>query len=273
MRCFLFFTFSVVFIQASQMLNSHEFWIDPTKFIVSQNDMINANIRVGTKMKGTAYGYYPRHFKRFEVFSQKGRHDVSGRLGDKPALSVPPQGNTLVTLIHESAENFVTYNEWQKFNEFLIEKDLAEIAKTHLSKKFVKTGFREKYIRYAKSLVGSGDSQGQDRLHDLEIEFVTQLNPYTSYSETGLPIKLYYKGEPLKKFQVEIFSQNQDGMIKEDKLVTNNNGLIILKTYPKTKYLLNAVKMREPYLIKPQKGKNLLLWESLWGSLTFMTPY
>jgi len=183
--------------------------------------------------------------------------------------------NTLVTLIHETNENFVTYNKWQKFNNFLIEKNLSHIAKTHLDKKFVTSGFRERYVRYAKSLVSSGDARGEDISHNLEIEFVLQVNPYKSDLKNGLPIKLYYKGKPLVKFQVEVFSKTLGGIVSKDILVTDNHGQIVLATYPKTKYLLNAVKMREPTAMDSSKEKNekkILLWESLWGSLTFMTP-
>ena len=276
MRFLFFLTFSAFIFTNEGELKGHEFWVDPTKFIVTENEVIKANIRVGTIMRGTPYGYFPRNFKRCEVFSQDGRINISGGLGDKPALAVSPQGNNLVTLIYESNENFVTYYQWQKFVEFLTEKNLHDIAKTHLSKKFITSGFRERYIRYAKSLIGSGNSKGEDTLHDLEIEFVAQLNPYTSNLEDGLPIKLYYKKKPLPKFQVEIFSKNQEGTISQKIMLTNNHGQIVLRTQPKSKYLLNAVKIREPTSEISQKIKNektMLLWESLWASLTFMTPH
>ena len=61
----------IIICYSCTVINAHEFWIDPEKFLVKNNEPIVAALRVGQMMKGVSYGYYPRNFKRFEIKKKK----------------------------------------------------------------------------------------------------------------------------------------------------------------------------------------------------------
>ena len=264
----------IIIFYSCTVVNAHEFWIDPTKFVVKANEPILADLRVGQMMKGVSYGYYPRNFTRFEVKTKNNAVPLVGRIGDKPAINIPPQGDHLVTIIHSTTNSVVAYNEWFLFEKFLQEKNLTETLSKHLQKQFPKTQFKELYSRYAKSLIGSGNSSGRDQKVGLEVEIVLKENPYTEDITNGLTIELIYQGLPIINTQIEIFSRADDETVIRKTMFTNNLGQAKLQVLPKTNYMINSVIMRQPEKsITLTNESNLpILWESLWASTSFRIP-
>ncbi len=253
---------------------AHEFWIEPEKFEVKNTEKISANIRVGQMMKGVSYGYYPKNFRRSEIKIDDIITPILGQPGDKPAINAPPQGDNLVTLIYTTKDNIVSYNDWSLFENFLIEKNLMSVKKEHLLKNFPKTKFKEMYSRYAKALIGSGKSFGEDHETGLEVEIILDKNPYTEDTSNGLEITLLNKGIPKPNSQIEIFSRSVDKSIRMETLLTDKFGKVVVKVSPKTDYLINAVIMRKPKDNKRdlRAVRQPILWESLWASTTFRVP-
>ena len=266
--------FIVVMWHPSTAINAHEFWIEPKKFIVSSNEEIIGDLRVGELMEGVSYGYYPKNFRRFDAKTNNAFTPVLGRLGDKPAIRIPAQGNHLVTLIHSTTDNSVQYNDWDKFEKFLDEKNLTNAKTDHLQNNFTKTQFREVYSRYAKALIGSGTSVGIDKIVGLEVELVLKQNPYTDKLVDGLTITLFYKNHPKTNHQIEIFSRKYGQKVTRETIITNQLGEITIKVLPGTDYLINSVIMRRPSRnsIYLKRSKYPLLWESLWASTSFRVP-
>ena len=266
-----FISLIITFFCSCTVLSAHEFWIEPIRFIVKKTEEISANIRVGQMMRGATYGYYPNNFNRFEVKTNTSLHPLIGRLGDKPAISLSPQGNSLVTIIHETTNSTVSYNSWTKFEDFLTEKSLLKVKDVHIKNKYPKIGFKEIYSRYAKALIGSGDSIGIDQRIGLELELVLLQNPYVDDLSSGLTIELLYQGILRANTQIEIFTRGQDKVVARSTLFTNDDGQVIFKALPKMDYMINAVVMRRPKKTH-DTIKKLILWESLWASTTFRTP-
>ena len=255
-------------------LNAHEFWIEPDKFIVESDEKISANLKVGQMMNGVSYGYYPKRFNRFELKTQDKIRPVSGRLGDKPAINIKSQGNHLVTIIYSTTDSIVSYNEWPIFEKFLIEKSLMAVKAEHLVSNFPKTQFKEIYSRYAKTLIGSGNSHGKDQYVGLEIELVLNKNPYKEDMTNGLAITLFYQGVPQVNTQIEVFSRAADKKVRRDTIITNEYGRVTIEVSSQTDYMINAVIMRKPGENKlPAKtSKQPIIWESLWASTSFRVP-
>jgi cobalt/nickel transport protein len=266
-----FISLIVIFFYSCTVLSAHEFWIEPIRFIVKETEKISANIRVGQMMRGAAYGYYPNNFNRFEIKTHTSLYPLIGRLGDKPAISISPKGNSLITIIHETTNSTVTYNSWTKFEDFLTEKSMLKIKELHIKNKYPKIGFKEIYSRYAKALIGSGDSIGIDQRIGLELELVLLQNPYVDDLSSGLTIELLYQGILRANTQIEIFTRGQDKVVARSTLFTNDDGQIIFKAIPKMDYMINAVVMRRPKETH-DTIKKLILWESLWASTTFRIP-
>ena len=255
-------------------ITAHEFWIEPKNFIVKSSEEISGNLFVGQMMKGASYGYYPRNFKRFEIKTKNGIKSLTGRLGDNPAIKIPAQGDSLVTIIHATTHNTVFYNNWSTFDKFLTEKNLTSIKTKHVQSNFPKKQFTEIYSRYAKALIGSGTSAGMDQKTGLEIELVLKENPYTQDITNGLTIELFYKGLPRVDTQIEIFSRDTHNTISRKILFTNKLGKAIIQVQPQTDYMINAVVMRQPahYETVTADSTQQALWESLWASISFKVP-
>ena len=197
-----------------------------------------------------------------------------GRIGDKPAINIPPQGDHLVTIIYSTTENIVTYNKWSLFEKFLINKSLNDARMEHLQRNFPKTQFKEIYSRHAKSLISSGNGSGNDQEVGLEIEIVLKENPYTDDMINGLTIDLLYKGSPRAGNQIEIFSRANNEVITRQTAFTSELGQATFKVLPKTDYIINSVIMRQPKKNSPlvEESKLPVLWESLWASTSFRVP-
>ena len=269
------FLYLIIIIYCScTALKAHEFWIEPESFLVSSNENIVGNLLVGQMMKGVSYGYYPRNFRRFDVKTNNTISPVLGRLGDKPAIKIPAQGNHLVTLIYQTIDHTVLYNDWLQFEKFLEEKNLINAKVEHLKNNLPKTQFREKYSRFAKSLIGSGNSVGNDEKVGLEIEIVLIENPYQAENTDKLNLLLLYQGQPRANTQIEIFSRQANMKVERNTAFTNAQGEATLKVRPATDYMINSVIMRRPKNVNsnPENNAKPLLWESLWASISFAVP-
>ena len=251
--------------------NSHEFWIEPLTFVVKADDPIKGHIRIGEMMKGDEFGFVPQEFTRFEFDGPKGLHPVKGRLGDFPALSLPPQGNGLVAVVHFPTDELVTYSSWEEFKSFIADKDLTGTLETHQKQNWPQQGFREVYSRYAKTLIASGTGKGTDRNFRLETEIVALANPYDNDLKGSLPVQVLYRGRPRKNIQIQVFSRRGPGSaVAKTRLRTDSKGVAKILVLPQTDYLINAVTMRRPNFEK--KLDRDVYWESLWASLTFRIP-
>ena len=220
--------------------NSHEFWIEPLAFVV-------------------------------ETDAPKGLHPVKGRLGDFPALSLPPQGDGLVAVVHASTDELVTYPSWAKFKSFVADKELTGTLETHQEQNWPLQEIREVYSRYAKTLIASGSGNGADRASGLENEIVALANPYDNNLKSSLPVQVLYRGRPRKNIQIEVFTRRgPSGGVTKTRLRTDSKGIANILVLPQTDYLINAVTMRRP---NPEKKLDMdVYWESLWASLTFRIP-
>ncbi|MDU8942754.1 DUF4198 domain-containing protein [Ovoidimarina sediminis] len=247
----------------------HEFWIDPVDTAVPQGEEIVANIRVGQAFDGTAYSFFPKNFRRFEILSGEATAPVEMRIGDLPALAqTAPEG--LAILVHETRDYDLTYREFDKFDAFVRHKDAAWVLDAHAARGLPETDFKEVYSRYAKSLVAVGDGQGSDRAVGLETELVAGLNPYTDDLSGGLPVTLYYQGAPWADAQIEVFEKAADDSVAISTVRTDAGGQAIVPVRPGHRYMLDAVKLREPG--EEVSEKTGAVWESLWANLTFAVP-
>ena len=250
------------------VLSAHEFWIDPVVFEIPHGDPLVANIRVGQNFNGAAFSFIPARFKRFEVISGFSTYPVVGRLGDRPALTITKPENGLNIAVHVTSDMTLTYREWVKFENFVTHKDFAWALAEHTQRGLPKTGFKERYSRYAKSLLAVGDGTGQDREVGLLTELVAEANPYTDDLTNGLPMRVFYQGKPRANAQVELFEKHPDGTVEISLHTTDEAGLVQFPVFPGRQYLADAVVLRA---VDPAASGGAV-WESLWAALTFATP-
>jgi len=227
-----------------------------------------ANIRVGQDFAGGHSAYLPSQFERFDLVYAGQVIPVTGRLGDRPAMTMPTPGDGLVIVVHQTVDNRLSYSDPKKFENFTRHKDFTWALDEHKKRGLPEVGFREVYSRYAKSLMMSGNGEGADQRVGLLTEIVALANPYTDDLTKGLPVRVLYQGEVRPDTQVELFEKDKDGKVVVTLHRTNGDGVAELPMRPGREYLVDSVVMRA---VEPASDSDPV-WESLWASLTFMVP-
>ncbi|WP_212522835.1 DUF4198 domain-containing protein [Actibacterium sp. MT2.3-13A] len=248
---------------------AHEFWISPQSYQVAPGTPIVADIRVGQNFEGPAYSYLPASIARFDIVTGPVATPVTGRMGDRPALSQPAPAEGLAVIVHETADSRLTYSEWQKFANFVTHKALSDTLAQHAARGLPQTGFSETYRRYAKALVAVGAGAGADRALGLEIEIVALANPYTDALPEGLPVQVLYRGAPRAGAQLEVFDKAPSGAVAVTRLTLDAQGRATVPLTPGHEYLLDSVAMRAIGSDDPAEGP---VWHSLWAALSFARP-
>ncbi len=244
---------------------AHEFWIEPQDYTINTSDEVVADIRNGQNFKGSSFSYIGNRYVKFDMFMGQSQLMIRGDLGQRPAISKQVDTDGLAILVVETITNDLSYSEWAKFQKFIDHKDFKLDKSKHLAMGFPEEGFKEIYRRFAKSLVGVGNANGQDRVLGLEIELVALSNPYKDDTSKGIPIKANYLGEPLSDVQIELFDKTPSGEVNVTLHRTNAEGIAILPIQSGHSYLADTVQIRPA----EEGNENGAVWETLWASLTY----
>lgn len=248
----------------------HEFWIDPLEHQVTTGGTVSASLRVGQSYKGSAFPFLPPKFRRFDFALGDRLEPVPGMIGDSPAVTMDAPGEGLLILIHETTDEIVNYTEFEKFASFVTHKAAPWVLDEHAAQGFPTDTFREVYSRYAKSLVGIGDSAGEDRVFGLATEIVALENPYTGDMTDGIDVQVLYQGAPRAGEQIEVFERAADESVAVSTVTSDAEGKATVPVRPGHRYMLDAVVLRRP---TPElAAARDAIWESLWANLTFAVP-
>lgn len=252
-------------------LLSHEFWIDPEEYQVESGQTLRANFRNGQEFEGNALAYFDRRSTRFDLIAGGETRALSPRPGDRPALDITaPDQDGLVTLVHETTPQFVTYTDWAKFEAFIDHKDFTQARAVHSEKGWSKEKFRERYTRHVKALIAVGDGAGTDRAAGLKTEFVALTNPYAEGFDGPMQVKLFYEGRPRAGAQVEVFDRAPDDSVTITLHRTSSDGTAAIPVTPGHSYLFDAVVLRPAP--DAGEGPDAPVWETYWAALTFKVP-
>lgn len=253
---------------AAPALEAHEFWIEPEAARIAPGEALVADLLVGEKLDGATYSFVPPNFTRFEILLGDRAIEVEGRAGDKPALNMAVEGEGLATVVHVTREYKLTYDSWEKFVTFCTHKDFAWALERHTERGLSQEKVRERYTRFAKSLIALGDGAGSDREAGLLTEIVALANPFTDDLSEGFPVQVLFEGAPRADTQVEVFSRAPDGTVSVQTYRTDAEGRAMVEATPGHFLLIDSVVMRE----LPVEAETDPAWESLWASLTFRVP-
>ena len=251
-------------------LKAHEFWIEPKQYTPSDNQL-EGHLRVGQNFEGMVLMYNENDFETFKILSgsKNKKVDVSGIIGDVPALDMQSKFSDLIIVYHETKDKFVNYKKFQKFKDFVTEKGYPQLIDEHLKEGHPKDFFIESYRRYAKSLIAVDGVKGKDKKTGLLFEFVLSNNPYSQLKDNLIEATLYYKKRPRSENLVTIFIKDEKNEINIKQVLTDNKGRFSFSVKPGQTYLLDSV------IILPKKGnpsKKEPIWHSIWASTTFAVP-
>jgi uncharacterized GH25 family protein len=249
---------------------AHEFWIEPTNYQVAADGSLEANIVNGQEFAGVKLAYLPQRFENFALFAGDETTRVEGRLGDTPALQQDPVAEGLNIAAYQASNATVDYENWEKFQGFVDHKDFGDVLSLHEARGLPLEDFKEVYSRYAKTLIGVGNSAGADRRVGLETEIVALTNPYTDDMSAGFQVQVYYRNDVRANTQVEVFEKAADSQVSISLYQTDENGVATFPVRPGYSYMVDAVVLREPSeRLTEQFGA---VWETLWANLTFAVP-
>ena len=247
---------------------THELWLEPKKFHISTNEMLEVNIKLGEKLQGAILPFFPASFEEF-YWSQNGdKNFIKSRLGDRPAFSAVVPKDGLISVIYVSKASTLRYQTFDKFEKFAQSKDLGPVKRLHKEHGFSENEFSEIYSRFAKAIVRVGSGLGKDRSFGLTTEFILLNNPYENKNEDFVELKLLYDGAARSNAQIEIFERSVDGIVKLTTTRTLSNGIAVIPIKRGNEYLFNAVKLRKAEADSPQN----VVWETLWASLMVKIP-
>ena len=251
-------------------VQAHELWIAPTEFQVPAETIMTGHIVNGEEFHGRPLAYIPQRFQRFVAVNGGKFANITGRVGDSPALHLSPLGEGLHVIAYISTVSTVDYVTWEKFQKFVDHKDLGDILSSHTDRGLPEGDFDEAYTRFSKSLISAGHGQGEDRRLGLETEIVALTNPYTQTPLAFMQLQLFYKQDVRANVQVEVFEKAPDGTVSISLYRTNINGLATIPVKPGHEYMADAVVLREPSAeLAAETGA---VWETLWANLTWAVP-
>ena len=241
---------------------AHEFWISPVAGKVAPGGTITADLKVGLMLKGDAYPYLSSRFQSFNIAVNQKRRAVTGAQGDLPALANVTADAGLNVITHQTTAFRANHDDWPTFQRYLKEEGLTEFEPVHIARGLPKTGFAERYTRYAKALVQAGPVRADDRdiKSGMAFELTAQINPYAA-GVRQLPVILTWHGKPVPGRQINIFREH-DGTVKRISVKTGNKGEAIVPITGTGEYLLNAVHL------EPTDAPAIAL-ASHWAALSF----
>jgi len=251
-------------------LQAHELWIEPLAYQVGPQSIAAADVVNGELFEGTKLAYLPQGFQRFVAINGGQFTNVSGRIGDRPALQLEPLGEGLHIIAYQSNISTIGYTEWEKFLKFADHKDLGDVAAAHDARGIPTVDFDEAYSRYSKSLIAVGDGTGEDRRLGFITEIVALDNPYTTDDIQEMRLQLFYDGEVRANEQIEIFEKDKDGLVTVTLYRTDEEGIATVPVSAGKRYMADAVVLREPSAkLVSETGA---VWETLWANLTWAVP-
>lgn len=256
-----------VALAAAGTADAHEYWIEPSRYQLAQGERIEGDLKNGQDFSGATFAYIPSRFERFDMLSPSADQPVTGRTGDRPALTFEPQEPGLHVAVYRSVFDRLRFDKWETFTGYVAYEGLDWAVDRHLERGLPQTGFAERYARCAKALIQVGDADPAspgDRLTGLEFELVAEENPYLPGLQ-ALPLRLYLDGKPVPDWPVNVFRKEQEAPLN---LRTDAEGRLVLSLLPGEAYLVNAVHLFEgdedPATDEPE-------WWSYWASLVFAT--
>ena len=256
MRCFL-----LAWSAQALEIGAHEFWLAPSTHRASEGDSIELNAMIGHGDQVKSLRRRSDHLSEFRVYDGQGHFNVGGKRNQFPTGRYRTQRSGLHVFRYLSQPLLNTLPA-DRFQKYLKDEGLDDALSIRRSKGGEKQAGRERYLRFAKSLVQVGDRNGSDRVLGLPLEIVAITNPFRLRTGSILVVRVLQEGLPIPGVMVKGFALKggQDPVLVR----TDGDGYARIPLAWDGRWMLNAVWIEPLEDDVPDAD-----WESYWASLTF----
>jgi len=244
----------------------HEFWIQPNKFIFKRGETVNVRFRVGEQFKGSNWTgdkdkVNSLHLYFDDVIDKKLDDNLGDNKGDSLQLSMLDEGTVMITL--NTKNSFIDLGP-KEFNDYLREDGLTGALEYRQKNGDTLKHGLENFQRSVKTIfqVGSKTTDAYKRKTDLPLDIIPAEHPYTVSKDGHFKVKIFFKGEKLKKAKVKVWHKLEN-KVSQVEYTTNEDGEIKFFLSPEGQWMVSCVKM-----VRLQNDLQAE-WQSYWGSLTW----
>jgi hypothetical protein len=246
-------------------LIAHDMYLLPAKFKAVKASKLSVAFHNGDSFPESEVAPKVVRLLDAKVTGQGGRAPVTGlkEVGKRTLgeVVIPAQGTLWLSV--RTAPNFIEL-EPKKFEDYLKEEGLDEIIAWRKQHGETAKPGRERYSKYAKSLLQAGDpDQYFSHTLGLAIEIVPLADPSALKAGSVLPVRILLRGKPAAGLQLE--TAWADGPEHKTTAVgkTDVEGRIDVPILRQGLWRLHSLKMERCTEAKAAD------WESFWASLTF----
>lgn len=251
-------------IFAAGPVAAHDFWLEPSTYRGEPGRPLTLSFREGHG-EGEPLPRNARRLVRFTLHGPGGSADVPGVDGVHPAGLLPSleEGLYVAGYLNTPAPHHLPAG---RFEAYLRAEGLERIAALRARRDESEAPGRERFYRCAKTLfaVGRGGGESFTRRLGLPLELVPEADPYRLAPGGTLPVRLWFRGEPLAGARV--VARPRDGAGEPASARTDARGRAVFPLAQAGRWVVKAVHMAEA----PPEAE--VDWESWWASLTFQVP-
>lgn len=246
---------------------AHEFWIQPDKFMVSPGTKLGANLYVGENYLGEPWENRTNRTDFFRHYFMSGQTIVSNEVGllkDSGIINIDIKEPGTHLLYLHSKPSFIEL-DGEKFNAYLKEDGMDNILKLRTEKNELHKPSREKYERFAKTIIQCGNKYNDVNVFVKNEKMEIQLakNPYQLKKGQAMEIKVTFDGRPLANKMMVSWHKNKKGkFLGKKNYYSNAEGKIMFKPKGPGIWMISTVYMEEVNATDYD-------YHSYWGSVTF----
>ncbi len=251
-------------VSIGMIAQSHEFWLQSTKFRLNVGEELKVDFRVGENFEGEPWDLKKHKIEKLEL------HQLT-KFKDVKAFAKPEGRDRLkVKLAEEGTQMLVMQSNYayieleaKKINEYLKEDGLDNVYELRKNSNSLDKPSKEFYGRFAKLLIQVGNKT--DNTFKKKIGFKNEIipnqNPYALKSGDYFSCTVLYEGKPSPHQLVKIWNKIGTTTFLQN-LYTENDGTVTFPINAKGAWMVSTVKM----IASEKPGAD---WQSMWADLVF----
>jgi len=245
---------------------AHEFWLEPQYFQLKTGQQVNLRFRVGEHFEGDNWTGNRQLVDTLKVyfdgFDDNLENAISDSTGDSLNLQFFNEGTVLVAF--QSKNKFIELPA-EKFNEYLKEDGIDNIAAWRREHGETDSASREYYQRNVKTLiqVGGNKTDNYKKATTLPLDIIPLNHPYRLKKGQDLQVRVLYRKTPLAGQLIKVWHK-LNGKVETSDLRTNANGELSFPVSLAGQWMASTV-----YMEKVDSTEPAAKWQSYWGSLTW----